>query len=69
MAPDRAAVLCNARKAIADHLLKNLSSTTRSDVLWFCAEEKLFAPPLLDPAILAAIAGHIVEVCEEWQWM
>ena len=63
------ATLASARQAIADHLLKNLSATKREEVLKFCADEKLYAPPLLDQDTLAAIAGQIVEVCEEWRWM
>jgi hypothetical protein len=61
--------LRGARQAIADHLLKNLSAAEREEVLKFCADQKLFALPLLDQDILAAIAGHIVEVCAEWRWM
>jgi hypothetical protein len=38
-------------------------------VLRFCADKMLFAPTVLDQETLAAIAGYIVEVCEEWRWM
>jgi predicted nicotinamide N-methyase len=69
VAPDPAALLRSARQAAADHLLKNLSTAKREEVLRFCAGERLFAPPLLDQATLAAIAQHIVEVCQEWRWM
>ena len=69
MALDPVAIQREARQAIADHLLKNLSIAEREEVLGFCADQKLFAPPLLDQDTLAAIAGHIVEVCQEWQWM
>jgi hypothetical protein len=68
MVSDPTAVLRSARQALADHLL-TLSAANRARVLGFCADEKLFAPPLLDQDTLAAIAGHIVEVCQEWQWM
>jgi hypothetical protein len=68
-APDPAAVLRSARQAIANHLLKNLSAAKREDLLRFCAEERLLAPPLLDRDTLAAIAWHIVEVCQAWRWM
>jgi hypothetical protein len=54
---------------MTDHLLKNLSGAERGEVLKFCADEKFFAPPLFDEDTLAAIAGHIVEVCQEWRWM
>ena len=66
---DLAAVLCDARQTIADHLLKNLATSRRERVLQFCANRDLFAPPFFDQDTLAAIAGHIVEVCEEWRWM
>jgi hypothetical protein len=69
VAPDPAAVLCSVRQAIARHLLKNLSAAKREEVLRFCAEKKLFAPPLLDQTTLDAIVGHIIEVCQEWRWM
>lgn len=68
-APDPGAVRRNVRQAVADHLLKNLSTASRQEVLEFCAEEKLFAPPLVDQDTLAAIADYIVEACEEWKWM
>jgi hypothetical protein len=68
-APDPAAALRNVRQAMADHLLKNLPTTKREEMLRFCAEEKLFTPPIFDQDTLAAIAGHIVEVCQEWRWM
>jgi hypothetical protein len=69
VAPDPAAVLRRARQAIADHLLKNLSGAERGEVLKFCADQKLLAPPLLDQDTRSNIAGHIVEVCEVWRWM
>jgi ABC-type glutathione transport system ATPase component len=64
-----AAHYCIARQAIARHLLKNLSNAKREAVLRFCAQEELFAPPLLDQDTLAASAAHIVEGCQEWRWM
>jgi hypothetical protein len=67
--PDPAAVLRSMRQAVAHHLLNNLAAAERQQVLLFCAQEKLFAPPLLDQDTLAVIAGYIVEVCEEWKWM
>jgi hypothetical protein len=64
------------RKAGVDHVRLYIASTVdllstakREDVLKFCAQEKLFAPPILGEATLAAIAGHVVEVCQEWRWM
>jgi hypothetical protein len=69
VAPDRATVLRSERQAIADHLLNNLSAAKREEVLQFCAGEKFFAPPFLDQDTLAAIAGHIAEVCQEWRGM
>ena len=69
VAPDRVALLRSARQAMADHMLNNFPMAKRYDVLRFCAEEKLFAPPVLDQDTLAAIAGQIVEVCQEWRWM
>jgi hypothetical protein len=64
-----AVVLHSALRVIADHLLHSLSAATREAVLELLAEERLFAPPLLGQDTLAAIAGHIIEVCEEWRWM
>jgi hypothetical protein len=62
------ATLRSVRQASANHL-QTLFAAKRGEVLQFCAEEKLIAPPILDQDTLAAIAGHIVEVCEEWRWM
>jgi hypothetical protein len=67
--PDPTFVLRSARQAITEHLQRNLAASKREELLQFCAEEKLFAPPLLDQDTLAAIAGHIIEVCQEWRWM
>ena len=41
----------------------------REEVLEFIADEKLFAPPILSPDTLAAIARHIIEICQEWEWL
>ena len=62
------ATLRSVRHVVAAHL-KSLSDANREEVLQFCAEKRLFAPPFLDPDTLATIAGHIIEVCEEWRWM
>jgi WD40 repeat protein len=61
-------VVSGSRQAIADHLLKSLPATGREEVLGFCAEEKLSAPPVLDSDTLAAIARHTIEICNQWQW-
>jgi hypothetical protein len=54
---------------MADHLWNRLQHEKRDTVLQFCADQKLFAPPILSPATLAAIARHIIEICTEWEWL
>ena len=68
-APDPAVCLRHVRHAVTSHLYLNLAHQGRDDVLQFCAEQELFAPPILAPAALAAIAGHIIEICQEWEWL
>jgi hypothetical protein len=68
-APDLTEALRVARKCTAAYLLEDLSAAEREKLLLFYTEEKLFSPPLLDQDTLAAVAGHIAEVCEEWRWM
>ena len=69
LASDPAGVLRSARQAVADHLLKNLFDARCEEVLRFCADENLSAPPILNQDTLGAIASYIIEVCEEWRWM
>ncbi|MFX1412138.1 MAG: hypothetical protein ACFFA6_17495 [Promethearchaeota archaeon] len=68
VAPDQPAISRHIRQALAEHLWRNLQHQTRSEVLQFCADSTLFPPPVLDPTTLAVIAGHIIEVCTQWQW-
>jgi hypothetical protein len=65
--PNYASWLRSLRQFIIDHLWMNLTERKREDVLIFCADEKLFAPPILSSATLAAIARHIIEICQEWE--
>jgi hypothetical protein len=69
VAPDPAAILRSARQRVADHLLKNLSAGAREELLTFCADGRLFGPPLLDDSALSAITDHIIEICQEWEWL
>jgi hypothetical protein len=57
------------RQAMADHLRNNLASGKRAAVLEFCADKTLFRKPILSPAALSAIAGHIIEICQHWEWL
>ena len=69
VAPDPDALLIAIRQAMAGHLWNALRHGKRVEVLGFCAEDQLFRPPVLGPEILAAIAGHIVEICTQWEWL
>jgi hypothetical protein len=57
------------RQAVADHLRTSLAKKERKEMLRFCADSTFFAPPILSPTTLAAIAGHIIEICQEWEWL
>ena len=69
VAPDPDTLLTAIRQAMAGHLWNDLRHGEREEVLSFCAEAQLFRPPVLDSETLAAIAGHIVEVCTQWNWL
>ena len=62
-------LLRKIRTCIAGHLWENLLHSSRSDVLDFCAHSSLLAPSVVDQNTLAAIAGHIVDVCTRWTWL
>ena len=62
-------LLRRIRSCMAGHLWEDLPHQSRSEVLSFCADARLFTPPIVDQDILAAVARQIVEVCTEWQWM
>ncbi len=66
---DSIACLRAIRHAMADQLWKNLADRTREDVLEFCTDEELFTPPILGADTLAAIARHIIEICQHWEWL
>lgn len=57
------------RAEIADGLWNNFRTETPLRVLDFCANHKLFAQPVLSAATLTAIANHIIEICEDWNWL
>jgi hypothetical protein len=69
LAPDRAGLLRAIRLAVTDHVWNNLAHEDRAALLSFCADAKLFAPPVLSPDTLAAIVRHIIEICQEWEWL
>jgi hypothetical protein len=66
---DRSACLRSIRHAMADHLRKRLADQKREDTLSFCGYPELFSSPILAPATLAAVAYHIIEICQEWEWL
>ena len=57
------------RRLMADHLYDDLSSLSLGHVLGFCSTAILFAPTVLGRTTLAAIARHIIEICQEWEWL
>ncbi len=66
---NRAPLLKAIHLAMSDYLWNHLQHEKREAVLQFCADPELFAPPILSPDTLAAIAGHIIEICTEWEWL
>ena len=66
--PNSDSCLRAIRHAMVDHL-EDLVGKERKAALEFCADKRLFAPPILSPTTLAAIARHIIEICQEWQWL
>jgi len=69
LVPDCTGLLRAIRLAMTDHLWNNLAHQDRAALLSFCADDELFARPVLSPDTLAAIAGHIIEICQEWEWL
>jgi len=53
---------------MTDHLWAQRDAK-RDRILHFCANEELFAPPILPTAILQDIPAAIVEICGEWTWL
>jgi hypothetical protein len=63
-----APIMLQVRGLMLDHVYRNLSQQSRSDLLSLCADKELFRPPILSPATLAAIAAHIIDICQ-WEWL
>jgi NB-ARC domain/TIR domain len=68
VAPEPTRLIMRVREAMADHLAK-LRVGTREQLLAFCADGKLFAPPILPPAVLKQIGDDIAEIWDEWKWI
>jgi len=49
--------------------IERLLNKERAKILELCTQEKLVTPPILSPEIIAAIAKHIIEICQKWQWL
>jgi hypothetical protein len=65
--PDQWPLLKAIRQTLIEHL-PSLRDGPRQGVLEFCATTSLFAPPILSPQTLGAIADNIVEICLRWEW-
>jgi len=63
------ALIRSIRQAVADYLWTASEGLERELIAQFCADRDLFTPPILSPDTLAAIAGHIIEICQEWEWL
>lgn len=62
-------LIASVRHAMIDSLWMKGETSRREDVLMYCTAETLFCPPVLPPETLAAIARHIIEICQEWEWL
>lgn len=59
--------LTSIRRAMASHLWGNLAQETRADVLTFCADSKLFAPPILSRSMVLTVVQSIIGICQGWR--
>ncbi|MBV7339280.1 hypothetical protein KFU94_65900 [Chloroflexi bacterium TSY] len=69
LVPQQETILPFVRQAISDYLFRNLQYEKRTKVLELISIKDLLAPPIFSARELDAIAHHIIEVCEEWQWL
>lgn len=61
-------VLRCIRRATTNYLRDSLAYEKRKEVLVLCSDHALWAP-ILPQKALSAIAGHIIEICQEWEWL
>lgn len=66
---DRYRVLPHLRRAMLDYIYYDLMHRDRSALLWFCADQQLFRPPILSSATLTRVAKDIIKICQEWEWL
>jgi inorganic triphosphatase YgiF len=65
---DQAAILMAIRATITDALMDS-QGLNREAMLRLCANKELFTVPQLRADTIVTIAEHIVEICQEWQWL
>jgi len=65
---DHSILIRKIRQALTGYLLTS-EEQKRESILELFAEETLFTPEILSSAILETIAHHIIEICNEWQWV
>ena len=65
---DRSILIRKIRQALTGYLLAS-EGQQRESILEIFAEETLFTPKIFSSTILEAIARHIIEICNEWQWV
>jgi hypothetical protein len=58
----------NALRSIALAWLEIAADPERKEILELFANDSLFQAPVVEPETLAAIAGHIVDICQLWHW-
>lgn len=55
--------------ALAEHLFHCLYTADREHLLRLCATDTLFAIPTFPYNVLQSIAGHIENICNQWEWL
>jgi hypothetical protein len=57
-------------QALVDHL-RNLENEGRSHLLVFLATKGHFDSPVpgVTPPVLNEVASHVIDICNEWEWL
>jgi hypothetical protein len=75
VAPDTGTLVRNIRQAVEANFLAMQHAKREQELMAFFIGQvdlfsgKVFAPPIFTPQTLSTIAGHIIEICNDWEWV
>jgi hypothetical protein len=68
VAPDTTTLWADIGRALVGCFAFDRPSERRNQLLWFLLDQAIFAPPVLSPVTLDAIASHVIDVRNAWRW-